>query len=147
MADQGENENNKVMVPIDERLLKLPSSNLQKAHLIGSRCRACKEAFFPAREFCPNCTSPEIDEISLEKKGTLKTYTISRLVPPGSVMKEPYGVGIIELPGGAQVKAAITNCDLSSLSIGAKMEMEVLKIKEDKQGNDVFSFIFKSIED
>jgi len=126
-------------------MLELPSSPSEKAHLIGSRCRICKEAFFPKRHYCASCTSAEMEEIPLSQKGKIHTYTISRATPPGSIMKAPYGIAQIQLPEGAMVIAVLADCDLEALSIGKEAELVVEKVKEDEGGNDVMSFKFKPL--
>ena len=126
-------------------LLELPATPSGKAHLIGSRCRSCNEAFFPKRHHCAGCTSANMEEIRLNQKGKIHTYTISRAVPPGSIMKAPYGIAQIELPEGAMVTAVLADCDLEALHIGKEVELVVEKVKEDEEGNDVMSFKFKPL--
>jgi hypothetical protein len=126
-------------------MLELPSSPSEKAHLIGSRCRVCNEAFFPKRHYCASCTSAEMEEIRLSQKGKIHTYTISRATPPGSIMKAPYGIAQIQLPEGAMVTGVLADCDLEALSIGIEVELVVEKVNEDEEGNDVMSFKFKPL--
>ncbi len=124
-------------------LLELPSSASDKAHLIGTRCRSCNETFFPKRHHCAGCTSPDMEEIRLNRKGKIYTYTISRATPPGSIMKAPYAIAQIQLPEGVLVTAVLTDCDLEALHIGQAAELVVEKVKEDEDGNDVMVFKFK----
>jgi hypothetical protein len=135
----------KKQVPIDPRMLKLPESPGDKGHLIASRCRDCGEVFFPKKPFCLNCTSPNMEEIALSTRGKLDTFTISRAVPPGSLMVAPYAIVQVALPEKAVVTAVMTDVDLESLDIGMDVEMVIEKIKEDEAGNDVMTFKFKPV--
>ena len=126
-------------------LLVITSSARENGHLVGSKCRMCGETFFPKRHHCARCTSADVDEIRLGRKGSIFTYTISRATPPGSIMKAPYGIAQIQLPEGTMITAVLAECNLETLSIGQEAELVVEKVKEDEAGNDVMSFKFKPL--
>jgi len=145
MSEPKGSQAKKRQVPLKEGLFKLPSSPEEKGFLIGSRCRSCGEVFFPGRVYCANCTSADMEEIPLSTRGKLETFTISRGVPPGSIMQAPYGIGQVRLPEGALVTTVFAQCDLEKLDIGMDMELVMEKVKEDEQGNDVMAFKFKPV--
>lgn len=134
----------KRQIPLKEGLFRLPSSE-REGYLIGSKCRTCGETFFPKRLFCAKCTGSGMDEVALSRRGKLESFTISRGVPPGSVMKAPYGLAQIRLPEGILVTTVLAYCDLETLDIGMNMELVFEKIEEDGEGNEVMAFKFKPV--
>ena len=145
MSESKGSQLDKRQVPLREGLFQLPSSPGEKGFLIGSKCRSCGEVFFPRRFYCANCTSADMEETPLSTRGRLETFTISRGVPPGSIMQAPYGIGQIRLPEGALVTTVFADCDLEKLDIGMDMELVIEKVKEDEEGNDVMAFKFKPV--
>ena len=101
--------------------------------LIGSRCRDCSTVTFPSQASCPRCTSENVEERQLQRRGTLWTWTIQCFPPksppyavaPGDDF-EPYGVGYIELPGEVRVEARLTESDPARLRIGMPMELTLV---------------------
>ena len=140
-----EKEPQKRQIPLKEGLFKLPSSPSEKGYLIGSRCRTCDETFFPKRVYCASCTGKDLEELALSTKGKIHTFTISRVVPPGSIMKAPYVIAQIRLPEGVQVTSVLKDCDLEALDIGMDVELVIEKVMEDEEGNEVMAFKFKPV--
>ena len=134
----------KRQVPLKEGLFRLPSPE-GEGYLIGSKCRSCEETFFPRRLYCAKCTSSDMEEVALSRRGKLESFTISRGVPPGSVMTAPYGLAQIRLPEGTLVTTVVADCDLEALDIGMDMELVFEKIEEDEEGNEVVAFKFKPV--
>jgi uncharacterized OB-fold protein len=121
MLDQRE------FVPVAEGLI---TGTAAEPELIGSSCRRCATVTFPRQPSCPRCTSEEVQERRLQRRGTLWTWTIQCFAPksppyavePGDDF-EPYGVGYIELPGEVRVEARLTVADPDRLRIGMAMEL------------------------
>jgi uncharacterized protein len=97
--------------------------------LIGSECRRCGAVAFPRQGSCARCTSSDVTERRLGRRGTLWTWTI-QCFPPKSppyagdpAAFEPYGVGYVELPGEVRVEARLTEADPARLRIGMPMEL------------------------
>jgi uncharacterized OB-fold protein len=97
--------------------------------LIGSRCRRCGVVAFPQQESCAACTSGDVEERRLGRRGTLWTWTIQCFPPKSPPYAapaeefEPYGVGYVELPGEVRVEALLTEADPGRLRIGMPMEL------------------------
>lgn len=140
-----EKERPKKQVPLKEGLFKLPSSPAEKGYLIGSKCRTCGETFFSKRVYCANCTGADIEEVALNTRGKLHTFTISRVVPPGSIMQAPYVIAQVRLPEGVLVTSVLTDCNFEALDIGMDVELVIEKVMEDEEGNEVMAFKFKPI--
>ena len=54
----------------------------------------------------------------------------------------PYGVGIVELPEGVRVIARLTEADPAALAEGQAMELRVVPLHQDDEGNDVVTYAF-----
>jgi uncharacterized OB-fold protein len=111
--------------------------------LLGSACRRCSTVTFPRQTSCPRCTSTDVVEHRLARRGTLWSWTIQRFRPKsppytGPEAFEPYGVGYVELPGEVRVEARLTESDPDRLQIGMAMELTLL---------EGAAFAFKPAED
>ncbi|MEO6156529.1 MAG: OB-fold domain-containing protein, partial [Ilumatobacteraceae bacterium] len=58
---------------------------------------------------------------------------------------EPFGVGYIELPGQVKVEARLTEADPNKLKIGMDMELVIIPLTADDQGNEVVTFAFRPV--
>ena len=99
--------------------------------LLGSECQRCGTVSFPRQGTCPRCTSTDVKERRLARRGTLWSWTIQRFRPKsppytGPEEFEPYGVGYVELPGEVRVEARLTESDPSKLQIGMAMELTLI---------------------
>jgi uncharacterized OB-fold protein len=112
-------------MPVDGLIAGTPDA----PHLIGSECRACGVVAFPAQSSCAACTSDDVSERRLARRGTLWTWTIQCFPPKSPPYAgdpdgfEPYGVGYVELPGEVRVEARLTEADPARLRIGMPMEL------------------------
>ena len=135
-------------VPIQEGLLTFPLSPAREVRLAGTRCRSCEENFLGKRSFCENCSSESMEEVRFANRGKLYSYTIIRHRPPGDYKGPepfvPFGLGLVELPEGIRVLSRIDG-DLNTLKIGMELELEVYKLYEDGEGNEVMAFHFKKV--
>ena len=113
-------------VAVDAELI---AGTADAPELIGSRCRACGVVAFPQQESCAACTSGDVEERRLGRRGTLWTWTIQCFAPKSPPYAasaeefEPYGVGYVELPGEVRVEALLTEADPRRLRIGMPMEL------------------------
>ena len=57
---------------------------------------------------CPECGAEGIMPVPLSHSGSIYTFTIVRMPPPGYVGETPYAVGLVELPEGLRVASTIT---------------------------------------
>src|SRR5215217_4680417 len=95
--------------PIAEGLFTWPAD---EPRLIGSRCANCGTTTFPAQSSCPRCTSTDVSEHLLARRGTLWTWTVQGFRPKsppyeGNDDFVPYSVGYVELPGEAEVESLL----------------------------------------
>ena len=99
-------------VPVADGLI---AGTAEEPRLIGSECRRCGTVTFPRQGSCPRCTSQDVAERLLARRGTLWTWTIQCFPPKSPPYAgdkesfEPYGVGYVELPGEVRVETLLTD--------------------------------------
>lgn len=136
-------------VPVAEGVFTWPSD---EPALLGSRCSDCGNHMFPTQGGCNRCTGSSTEVVELARRGTLWTWTVQGFPPKsppyaGAVEPfEPFGVGYVELPGQVKVEARLTEADPSKLSIGQEMELVLVPLRTDADGNDVMTFAFRPVE-
>ena len=133
-------------VPVAEGLL---DGSAQAPELIGSECLTCGVVAFPRQDSCAACTSTEVRERRLARRGTLWTWTIQCFPPKSPPYAgaadafEPFGVGYVELPGEVRVEARLTVADPARLRIGMPMELVVLPTPG---GDGALTYAFRPVE-
>jgi uncharacterized OB-fold protein len=137
-------------VPVAEGVFTWPSDDPQ---LIGSRCDACGIVTFPAQGSCPRCASAEMSERLLPRRGRLWAWTTQHFPPPsppyaGPTGGEfvPFGVGYVELPGEVKVETRLTESEPERLTPGMEMELVLVPVRTDEDGNEVVSFAFRPVD-
>ncbi len=109
--------------------------------LTGSQCRECRSYFFPKQLFfCknPRCTSRELDEVALSRRGRIWSYTDNRFAPPPPYVAgdpfEPYAVAAVELELEQMVVMGqlTRGVDTDALHVGMEVELvvEVLDVSD-----------------
>jgi uncharacterized OB-fold protein len=106
--------------------------------LIGGRCRACGTLRFPALDVCPSCQSDACEQAALSTTGTVFTFTVVHMAPPGYRGEAPYAYGVIELPEGLRVTTTLLADDLDAIEIGDGCSFELLTL-----GDAVQSFAYR----
>ena len=110
--------------------------------LLGSRCAACGSVHFPRADACTYSAAEDPAPVELSRRGTLWAWTAVTAPPPGYVGEVPYGVGVVELPEGVRVITRLTESDPASLREGQPMELRVVPLHQDADGNDVVTYAF-----
>ncbi len=78
-----------------ERFLR----GLKEGKLYAQRCPQCKNVIVPPRGACARCGVATDDEVELQPKGTITTFTIVHIPIPGSDIKPPFVVASILIDG------------------------------------------------
>jgi len=127
------------VVPVREGTF---AEDAKGAKLLGSKCRSCGQLFFPKAQFCFNCFSDSMEEITLSRRGKLYSYTIGHM--PSTHFQPPYAVGFIDMPEGIRVFAPLKMTEDKPFKVG--MDMEVV-IEELWQENDkkVIGYKFRPV--
>ena len=78
----------------------------------------------------------------LSGAGSLWAWTAVTTAPPGYQGPVPYGVGVVELPEGIRVITHLTVSDPAALALGQAMELRVVPLHTDAEGNEVVTYSF-----
>lgn len=132
---------------IAEGLFTWPSDDPQ---LIGSRCAQCGTTTFPSQQSCPRCTSTDVHEHLLARRGTLWTWTVQGFRPKsppyeGSAEFVPYPVGYVELAGEVKVESLLVDVEIADLAIGMEMELAVIPFHSATTEEQFATFAFRPI--
>lgn len=137
----------KMQIPCREGLWTTPSSPDEKPQLIGSKCPACGEVFFPANPVCVNCQSQKMDEIKLSRRGKIWSFTTIMLAPPqwyqGPV---PFDLARVELPEGVRIWTRLLGAEAGTFEMGQEVELAIDVMQKDAEGNDILGFCFVPVE-
>lgn len=135
--------------PIAEGLFTWPAA---APALLGSRCRDCGRATFPAQASCPACCGTRVAVEELPRRGTLWSWTVQRHMPKSPYASDetpasfrPFGLGYVELPGAVRVEARLTENDPGKLRIGMPMELVLLPLRHEADGTAVLNFAFRPV--
>jgi uncharacterized OB-fold protein len=110
--------------------------------LLGSRCTVCGNLLFPRVDGCTYCSADDPAPVELAGQGTLWSWTAVTAPPPGYRGEVPFGVGIVELPEGVRVITRLTESDPGALVAGLPMELRVVPLHTDADGNEVVTYAF-----
>ena len=135
--------------PIVEGLFTWPSD---EPHLIGSRCLECGQLAFPRQNACQSCSSTSVEEVELDNRGTLWTFTTQSFAPkepyagPEDPDAEwvPYGVGYVDL-GDLRVEGRLTEADPAKLKFGMECEVVLIPFGTDDEGNEIVNYAFAPV--
>ena len=130
----------------------------EKPHLVGSRCKACGQAFVGVRRNCARCTAiDQMEEIRLSDRGEVWVWTIVHQSAPG--IRTPYVAAIVDLPEGVSVRGNIEGIepDPANIKFGMPVEMYVepamnlqpdgsLAPRVDREGNTIMAYKFRPVE-
>ena len=114
-----------MVVSVDEKCLRLADASGERGVLLGMRCLRCGVYVFGPATFCQSCTSPDLEEVELSTDGTLYSYTIVRVPPPGWPGPVPYVLGEAELPEGPHVLAEVIDCLHDELRVGMAVTLAI----------------------
>lgn len=125
-----------------------PDENPQ---LIGSECRKCGATLFPVQDRCAKCSSAEMSQVKLPRRGTLIAWTTQGF-PPGAPYAGPtgkdfvpFGVGLVQLEDVVRVEGRLTENDPEKLKFGQEVELIMLPFTTDAEGNEIVTFAFQPV--
>ncbi len=131
-----------------EGLWTIPSTASEEPQLIGSKCPACGELFFPKKKkgICIHCQHQGLEDIKLSRRGKIHSFSVVTQQPPRFFLGDvPYAYGWIELPEGVMVRAMFTGCDFETLKVDMDVELVIEKLGDDEQGNEVMAHKFRPV--
>jgi uncharacterized protein len=138
-----------VRAPVAEGLFTWPAIDPQ---LIGSRCTGCEIVTFPAQSSCPRCSSTDMAEHLLPRRGRLWAWTTQEFVPPSPPYAgatggqfEPFGIGYIDLEGEIKVESRLTESRADHLQTGMEMELTIVPFRVADDGTEIVTFAFRPL--
>ena len=138
----------KKTLPVREGLWTTPKSPDEKPSLIGSKCPACGQVYFPRKEkqICIRCQHRGLNDVELSREGKIYSFSIIMQQPTGYYIgKVPYAYGVIVLSDGVRVRTHFTGCDFNDLKLDMPVELVIEKLGEDEQGNEIMAHKFRPI--
>lgn len=131
-------------IPIEAGFFTIPDDPAESPRLLGSRCTACGETFFPRRAICAKCLAEGTEDVELGPRGTLHTWTYVHVPLFGSRRADAggYGVGQVDLPEGPRIQAVLSGGP-GDFRIGMAMELELETLRENRAGQEVVIFRFR----
>lgn len=94
--------------------------------LTGIRCRHCAELAIPPKEFCPSCHQRAWEPVPLAGYGTIASFTVIHVPPPGQTAELPYAVAVVRLAEGVSLLGRIVDIPIDSLRIGLPVKFRPL---------------------
>ena len=133
-------------VPIAQGFFTVPDDPADRPRLLGSRCQACGEVFFPRRHVCAKCLNEGCDDVELSPRGTIYTWTYVHvpLFAKADADVSGYGVGQIDLPEGPRVQAILVG-EADQFRIGMEVETDLEVLRTDGDGNEVVIYRFRPV--
>ena len=112
----------------------------EQYNLIGRRCNACNELFFPPREVCLKCGSHDLVNYKFQGNGKIVTFTIIRTPvsdPDGVIIEKPtrnipYILAIVKLDEGPMLTTEIVDSDKIEINKNVEMVFRKILVKGDK---------------
>lgn len=91
------------------------------------RCGDCSHVYFPARPFCPACSSRDVNWFTASGKGTLFSYVINHRAPKG--FEAPYIIAVVQLDEGPRMMTNLVDCPQTPDALELDMPLEVTFVK------------------
>jgi uncharacterized OB-fold protein len=132
-------------IPIEPAFFTIPDDPSAPPLLLGSRCRACGEHFFPRRVVCARCLAQGCEDVLLGPRGTLFTWTWVHVPFFGKKTSSAdvgYGVGQVDLPEGPRIQAVLSGVQ-GDFAIGMPMRLELETLRETPEGDTVVIHRFR----
>jgi uncharacterized protein len=113
------------MTMIPERMLPAPIVDSLTAPfwqaasegvLMIKRCKACSEAHWYPRPFCPHCGSEDTDWVPASGGGTIYSFTVTRKAGP-----VPYVLAYVTLDEGVTMLTNLVDAEIESFHIGQRV--------------------------
>jgi len=133
-------------VPIEAGFFRIPDDPDELPRLLGSRCPACAEVFFPRRLVCAGCLHEGTDDVDLATRGRIHTWTYCHVPMFGrsDVEVAGYGVGQVDLIDGPRVQSILVGGP-EDIAIGLEVEIGLETLRTEPSGDDVVIYRFRPV--
>jgi len=132
--------------PIEPGYFTIPDDRDEAPRLLGSRCPACGEHFFPRRHLCATCLAEGCDDVLLGPRGRIHTWTWVHvpLFAKRDQSVGTYGVAQVDFPEGPRVQGILMG-ERDQMRIGLEVELGLESLSEN-DGDEVVIFRFLPVD-
>jgi uncharacterized OB-fold protein len=132
-------------VPIEEGFFRIPDDPADLPRLLGSRCPACGETFFPRRFVCASCLHEGTEDLELSTRGRIHTWTYCHVPLFGKADADVggYGVALVDGPDGPRVQSILLGGP-GDFAIGMEVEID-LEVLGDDGDDEVVIYRFRPV--
>ncbi|MEW6262704.1 MAG: OB-fold domain-containing protein [Thermodesulfobacteriota bacterium] len=110
--------------------------------LICSRCRECRQTFYPQEAMCPACHQEgTLERVEVDGRGRLISFSRVTRGLPG--YDSPYCLACVELDEGPALIAQLEEWRDQELKIGLPVSLVIGRIKVDPKGNTLLGPKFR----
>ena len=134
-------------VPIEAGYFRIPDDPTEPPRLLGSRCPACAEVFFPRRFVCAACLHEGTDDLELSTRGRIYTWTYCHVPMFGRRDADVggYGVAQVDLPEGPRVQSILLGGP-ADFAVGQEVEIDLETLRQNADGDDVVIYRFRPVD-
>jgi uncharacterized OB-fold protein len=115
--------------------------HLENGRVMGTRCKACGETFFPPRNDCSKCLAQDMDWFEVAGDGKLVSYSNLKYAPIGFDADLPYAIALLDF-GAYKVFGRIDSALAEEdIKIGMPMKVTVNKLPDGR-----LNYVFRKAE-
>ncbi|MBL7502266.1 OB-fold domain-containing protein [Frankia sp. CNm7] len=110
--------------------------------LVARECERCAARFFDRRNACASCGATTFRGVDIPRTGTLVTYTIVSVAPPGVAV--PFVAAVVDC-GGTAVRGNLVNVapDPGRLTPGMELRLTTVSVGTDGAGTEAVGYGFE----
>lgn len=109
----------------------------QNMRLYGQKCAECGEVSYPRRHLCWKCSSRNLVDHKISRRGKVFTFTKDHLIPSPD---PPTVVVTADLEGGGRFYAQLTDCDPGAVGFEMPVALTFRRIHE---GEELINYFWK----
>jgi uncharacterized OB-fold protein len=133
-------------VPIEAGFFRIPDEPDEPPRLLGSRCPACDEVFFPRRKVCAQCLHVGTEDVELSTRGRVHTWTYCHvpMFAKADADLDGYGVAQVDLAEGPRVQSILLGGP-DDFTIGMEVEIDLETLRSNSAGDDIVIYRFRPV--
>jgi uncharacterized OB-fold protein len=111
-------------------------------HLVAHECERCAARFFDRRNACASCSGTAFRTVDIAREGTLRTFTIVTMAPPGVTV--PFVAAVVDC-GGTSVRGNLVEVepDPRHVRLGMKVRLTTVPVGTDGAGVEAVGYGFE----
>lgn len=106
---------------------------MEQGHIMGQKCTGCGKVYVPARGACPKCGLPTEEEVEVEDKGTVVSFTVVRVPSENIKLELPYATASILLDGADTTFQALLR-DVQVADVHPGMRVKAVWVEPSERG-------------